>query len=158
MRIAGNTRAERAPDEVAYHRDGPRRGNSPYDMNVARMDSHGGWLASAEDLVRLGVRIYDRPGSTRLLQPETVATMTAPSPVNARYARGWNVTASGNCWHSGSLPGTRTILVRTQSGFTWAGLCNARGGSDGRPALDRLLWAMVRAVTQWPSDDLFERS
>jgi CubicO group peptidase (beta-lactamase class C family) len=38
MRIAGNTAKERAPDEVTYL----GQDENPYNMNVARMDSHGG--------------------------------------------------------------------------------------------------------------------
>src|SRR6202000_170638 len=50
MRIAGNTLAQRAPGEVTYH--AAFGFGNPYGMNVARMDSHGGWLATAADLVR----------------------------------------------------------------------------------------------------------
>jgi CubicO group peptidase (beta-lactamase class C family) len=48
MAIAGNTLAQRHPGEVKYY--GQEREN-PYDMNVARMDSHGGWIARPTDLV-----------------------------------------------------------------------------------------------------------
>ncbi|MGA2155631.1 MAG: serine hydrolase domain-containing protein [Bryobacteraceae bacterium] len=47
MRIAGNTLADRAAGEVIYYGAG---GQDPYRMNVRRMDSHGGWLATARDL------------------------------------------------------------------------------------------------------------
>ncbi|MBV8167349.1 MAG: beta-lactamase family protein [Alphaproteobacteria bacterium] len=156
LRIAGNTRSERAADEVVYG-DDTRRHRSPYGMNVTRMDSHGGWMGSAEDLVRFGIRIAKLPVAGGLLRPETVTTMTTGSTVHPAYARGWRVNAAGNWWHTGSLPGTRTILVRTRSGFTWAALCNGRGGNDTASALDRLAWTMVRTVTRWPSDDLFTR-
>src|SRR5699024_5723952 len=50
MTIAGDTLADRAPDEVAYYAQG---GDSdPYGMKVARMDAHGGWVANAPDLLR----------------------------------------------------------------------------------------------------------
>src|SRR5947209_2367530 len=42
MEIAGNTLAQRARGEVVYYGQGRE---NPYDMNVHRMDSHGGWLA-----------------------------------------------------------------------------------------------------------------
>jgi CubicO group peptidase (beta-lactamase class C family) len=41
MAIAGNTLDERQREEVKYY----GQGENPYDMNVARMDSHGGWTA-----------------------------------------------------------------------------------------------------------------
>jgi hypothetical protein len=43
----------RLPGEVKYY----QTEFSPYSMNVARMDSHGGWVASATDLARFMVRI-----------------------------------------------------------------------------------------------------
>jgi hypothetical protein len=57
--------------------------------------------------------------------------MTAPTTANRGYAKGWSVNAANNWWHSGSLPGTATIIVRTASGFCWAALTNTR-----RPASD----------------------
>jgi CubicO group peptidase (beta-lactamase class C family) len=50
MRIAGNTLVERAPGEVVYYGAGQQ---NPYNMNVRRMDSHGGWLATEWDLASL---------------------------------------------------------------------------------------------------------
>jgi hypothetical protein len=76
--------------------------------------------------------------------------MSTPNPVNPAYARGWNVNARGNAWHGGSLPGTATLMVRTASGLTWAGLCNTRAReTELARDLDRLLWTMARAVPRW---------
>ena len=47
MKIGGNTLSDRFPDEVKYYSSH----FSPYWMNVYRMDSHGGWIASAIDFV-----------------------------------------------------------------------------------------------------------
>jgi CubicO group peptidase (beta-lactamase class C family) len=41
MAIGGNTLAERRPQEAKYY----GQGDNPYGMNIARMDSHGGWIA-----------------------------------------------------------------------------------------------------------------
>ena len=46
MHIAGDTLADRRSDEVVYH---GQDGEDPYVYRVARMDAHGGWLASAAD-------------------------------------------------------------------------------------------------------------
>ncbi len=142
MRIAGNTRAQRSPNEVAYYPDG-----NPYGMNVTRMDSHGGWIASATDLVRFAMHVDGLAAERSILKPDTIKAMTTPSAVNRGYAKGWAVNAR-NWWHNGSLPGTTSIMVRTQSGFCWAALANARHGESGG-ALDRLVWSMVRAVSAW---------
>jgi CubicO group peptidase (beta-lactamase class C family) len=142
MRIAGNTRSQRAPDEVVY----TAQGGDPYGMNVARMDSHGGWIASASDLVRFAMHVDGRSDTPNILQPAAIKTMTTPSAVNPRYAKGW-IISGHNWWHNGGLPGTSAVMVRTQSGFCWAALANSRRGNpDSVAALDRTVWQMVRAV------------
>jgi len=145
MEIAGNTLAERQAGEVRYH----STDRSPYGMDVRRMDSHGGWIASAASLARFAAA-SDGRWSPRLLKPETIAAMTKSDPINPAYARGWRVNAAGNAWHTGSLPGTATIMVRTASGLTWAALCNARARETALARdLDRLMWTMARAVPRW---------
>jgi CubicO group peptidase (beta-lactamase class C family) len=147
MRIAGNTRAERASGEVAYYDASDGR---PYGMNVARMDSHGGWIASATDLVNFLMHVDGFDDARSLLTPRSIQTMTSTVTASAghRYASGWAVNSVPNWWHVGSLPGTTAIVVRTASGLCWAALANARSpGSDG--AIDRLMWNMARAVPAW---------
>jgi CubicO group peptidase (beta-lactamase class C family) len=153
MRIAGNTLAQRARSEVRYY---GQDGEDPYAMNVTRMDSHGGWLATAADLVRFVVDIGGIH-QNGLLRPDSITTMTTPSPANppseeVKYARGWNVrnNGRGNWWHSGSLPGTTSILVRTTKGFCWAALTNTRREEgDIGLALDQMVWDMARQVRGW---------
>lgn len=145
MRIGGNTRAERAPDEVAYVATG---GGDPYRMNVARMDAHGGWVATAAELVRFASAVDGREPSRNILRPATIRTMTTPSGPNPGYACGWAVNRVANWWHTGSLPGTSSILVRTASGLCWAALANTRAEGIG-PALDRMMWGVARAVPAW---------
>jgi hypothetical protein len=41
---------DRAPNEVVYY---GQYGEDPYKINVTRMDSHGGWIATASNLVQL---------------------------------------------------------------------------------------------------------
>jgi hypothetical protein len=86
-----------------------------------------------------------------LLTPETIKLMTTPSSATLNYARGWAVNSVPNWWHSGSLPGTATIMVRTASGFCWAALTNTRraGQPDMGLGLDNMVWDMVRKVGAW---------
>jgi len=148
MRIAGNTLQERFPEEVTYY---GQNGDNPYDMNVARMDSHGGWLATARDLVMFLNHVDGFNFTPSLLKPETIKLMTTPSSATLNYARGWAVNSVPNWWHNGSLPGTTTIMVRTASGFCWAVLANTRraGQPDMGLALDNMVWDMVRKVAAW---------
>lgn len=140
MQIAGNTREERAKDEVIYY-----DGEHPYGMNVRRMDSHGGWIASAEDLTKFLVHTGKTAG---MLKPATIETMTTAPACHSGYACGWAVNDSRNRWHNGSLPGTSSIAVRTSGGLSWAALTNVRReGID--LALDRMMWQMAKAVPVW---------
>lgn len=136
MRIAGNTLADRQPPEVEYLTEKP---GAAYAMNVARMDSHGGWIATAGDLVRFASQL------PVLLNAQSIRTMTTAG-ASQGYARGWNVNQVPNWWHTGSLPGTTTIMVHTAKGHCWAGLLNGRKEGLGL-ALDKLMWQMARELT-----------
>jgi hypothetical protein len=114
------------------------------------MNSHGGWIARPADLVRFAVHVDGFATTPNILSPSTIQVMTSATRANPRYAKGWAVNQSGNWWHTGSLPGTATIMVRTHSGFCWGALANARRPqSDMEGDLDRLVWMMARKVAAW---------
>jgi hypothetical protein len=114
MKIAGNTLAQRASGEVVYY---GQKGQNPYNMNVARMDSHGGWMARPEDLVQFLTQVDGFSAARNILSEATIKTMTTPSTAGPGYACGWSVNKYHIWWHGGSLPGTSTIAVRTASGL-----------------------------------------
>jgi CubicO group peptidase (beta-lactamase class C family) len=145
MRVGGNTLAERAPGEVVYYGQ-PGSGANPYDMNVTRMDSHGGWIATASDLVAFAMHVDGFKTTPNILAADTIKTMTRGSAANLHYACGWNVNNAPNWWHGGSLPGTLTIMVRTASGLCWAALVNTRANGLN---LDEMMWKMAKAVPAW---------
>ncbi len=154
MQIAKNKESQRAPNEVVYY---GQFSEDPYKLNVTRMDSHGGWIASSTELVQFLNHVAGAPGIPALLKPATIKLMTSPAPAyppgDARYARGWMVrgNGSGNWWHNGSLPGTTSIMVRTPTGFCWAALANTRTQPDDEinTAIDQMMWSMVRTVPSW---------
>jgi CubicO group peptidase (beta-lactamase class C family) len=154
MQIAANKERQRAPNEVVYY---GQYGEDPYKLNVTRMDSHGGWIASSTEMVQFLNHVAGAPGIPALLKPETVKQMTTPVDAYpqgpARYARGWMVrdNGAGNWWHNGSLPGTETIMVRTSTGFCWAALMNSRSQPENEmsAALDKMMWDVVRCVPSW---------
>lgn len=121
------------------------------------MDSHGGWLASAPDLVRFACSL------DKLLDARSRADMVErPKSLEktpAYYACGWMVRPLGqgkrNVWHNGSLPGTSTLLVLRHDGLVWAALFNDRSRGEGK--IDPALHQAADAVTEWPSGDLFTR-
>jgi CubicO group peptidase (beta-lactamase class C family) len=149
MRIAGNTLKQRAPNEVVYF---GQYNEDPYKMNVARMDSDAGWLATPSALVQFLDHVGGSGSIPSLLKPATVRLMTTPGPAfpatsAAKYARGWMV-GMGNMWHNGSLPGSTTIMVRTATGSCWAALANTRTEPHDQidTALDETMWNMVRSA------------
>ena len=137
MAIARCKAEERQQDEVVYygHED-----DAPYEPNITRMDSHGGWIASAEDLVRFAIHVNGFPQEPDILQPDTIRAMSTGSAANPGYALGWAVNEAGSWWHGGSLPGAATILLRTASGLCWAALANTRSPGLGAE-LDKMMWA-----------------
>jgi CubicO group peptidase (beta-lactamase class C family) len=145
---------------------------SPYGAwNIENMDAHGGWLASAVDLLRFAVSFHD-PEKSPILDQSALESMFAP-PKNIKpeeyiagnvyYGCGWSVRDWGqgrrNIWHGGSLPGTHTLLVkRWQDELSWCVLFNQRDDPSGLAygAIDGLLHDAADAVKQWPEHDLFD--
>jgi CubicO group peptidase (beta-lactamase class C family) len=181
MKIAHSLITGRQPGEVRYYMEpGTPLAQSVFDCSPGTVpwpyggsylearDSAGGWLASAIDLLKFWNGIDGRRGSA-LLSQSSLQQMTArPSiPDWARssswYGMGFFIQPIGsdaNWWHGGSFPGTRTWVVRTYNGYAWAALFN-EGRND--PDLDNKfnrdldigLSYAYRAVTKWPSTDLF---
>lgn len=146
MSISGNTRDQRQAGEVAYY----CKVESPYEMNVHRMDSHGGWIATPTDLVQFLMHVdgYARPAN--ILRPRAIEVMTTAPSYSPDYAKGFCINKSGNWWHNGSLPGTSTIAVRTHGGFCWAAFTNvSRPNTNMDDELDQLNWNMARQVGEW---------
>src|SRR5258708_39642986 len=132
MSIAGNTLEQRKRVEVKYY----GQGENPYDRNVTRMDSHGGWIARPAAIVRFMMHVDGFAKPPNILKPQTIQTMTTGSAANPGYAKGWSVNKSGNWWHSGSLPRTTTVAVRIHSAFCCAAFTNtsrANSQIDGDP-------------------------
>jgi CubicO group peptidase (beta-lactamase class C family) len=147
MQIAGNTLTDRAINEVKYYSPA---GGDPYGMNVARMDSHGGWIATPSEMTTFFVHINEFKDTKQLLTNDTLRTMSTPTAANPRYAKGLFVNSANNWWHGGSLPGTETLSVRTNSDFCWSAFTNTRPKfRDMTTALDLLGWHMVRSVADW---------
>ncbi|MEY2410828.1 MAG: hypothetical protein QOF48_3498 [Verrucomicrobiota bacterium] len=184
MRIGASRERGRAPGEVCYYTTdhstarsvfGEPRASvpSPYGgFCLEAMDSHGGWIASAVDLVRFATALND-PARSPLLKSETFAQLSEPpSPPVSRdaagrlkeyyYGCGWQVRPVGsdgkaNYWHNGSLPGTSTYLFRLWNGISYAILFNQRSeGKKDDSLIDPALGRAAAAVTKWPDKDSFE--
>jgi N-acyl-D-amino-acid deacylase len=188
MQIGKTLPAGRAAGEVRYYDEHRRTGPAvigeeigkpvplPYGAwHLEAMDAHGGWIASAIDLVRFA-SAFDKPAKCNILNEKSITTMFARpagdagyepdgQPKPAHYGCGWSVVEHGNKgganqWHLGGLDGTAAILVRRGDGLNWAALFNAGGTFDGTNlggAIDSFVHIAADKVKQWPKGDLFEK-
>ncbi|MGC1296083.1 MAG: serine hydrolase domain-containing protein [Alloacidobacterium sp.] len=129
MQIARNSERDRASNEVIYI---GQYSEDPYKININRMDSADGWIASSTQLIQFLNHVAGAPAIPALLKPETIRAMTTPVPAypqgGARYARGWMVSSNGagSWWQSGSLPGSTSLMAHNPDGSCLAALCNTR--------------------------------
>ena len=70
------------------------------------------------------------------------------------------VRHGANLFHTGSIPGTSTLAVRSADGFAWVVAFNSRPQDRNgfRGELDRGLWAAKGKVKTWPDGNLFDRN
>jgi N-acyl-D-amino-acid deacylase len=177
MRIGGSRLAERFPGEVVYYDypDAPKDDpafpdetapvSEAYSRSVPTMDAHGGWVASAIDLLRFIAVVDGRDSPPDILSPFGISDMTARpvppwAPSDASYyGMGWMVRPdSDNWWHTGALPGTGTEMIRAGNGLTWVILFNFRAYHEDNNYfndLDRIGWNAQALVKTWPTHDLF---
>jgi len=181
MRIGGTRLSERFPGEVRYYGppDQPLResvfpgegyvpvGYGSYYMEA--MDAHGGWIASAEDLVRFALAVDGARGEP-ILSPDAIQVMErTPRPAtdeagagneSGGHGLGWVVDLSdaGAEWaHAGALEGSNcSWLVRRPDGtvlaFVFNSLPEDYNGFFG--SLIPRLREALDGVTTWPDGDL----
>ncbi len=148
----------------------------PYGAwHLEAMDSHGGWISSAPDLVRFA-SAFNQQEKCKILSAASIKTMFArPEGLAGHdkdgkkkdvfYGCGWLVRTLGseekiNTWHNGALDGTATILVRRVDGLAWAVLFNARSNAKGAylgTLIDGPVHQAANKVKRWPQRDLFEK-
>ena len=151
---------------------GIKRGPRPYgEFAVETMDAYGGWIGSPVDYLRFLLAIDGRRGPA-LLDAAMLKQMHAPTGIGGEsgdegalrpgtwYGLGVNVRpvrGGLNLWHSGSLPGTATMAVRTADGATWVVAFNRRprDRSGFRGEMDHALQSARAQVQNWPAGDLF---
>lgn len=175
LRPAGVTRPQLgstltpAEDETRYfmrENDGEARsvfpeqpGRVPWPYGgfcLEMMDAHGGWLATAEDIVRFATSLDDIGGRSPFKKRETYDAMIAPPPgaENDRYyGCGFSIRRRGKgaaLSHDGSLPGTSTFFSRRADGTAWAALFNMRDEGGNRDGL--IVAAIDKAL-----DEVFRR-
>lgn len=181
MKIGGTRLEFRDEREVRYYHPGTASSVFAADLHetvpppygswfLEAMDSHGGWIATATDLARFAAALDD-PDHCPILNRESIELMhRRPTGLAGHeedgtekpvyYSLGWSnrVLDGGkvNHWHTGSLPGTATILIRRHDGKNFVALLNARVSPQtdhlGRE-IDVLLHRMADEVKDWGSSD-----
>jgi len=177
----------RAAGEVTYYDHKRRQGACIYPPHVGKMvpipdgaenfegyEAHGGWIASAVDLVRFAAA-FDDPKACPLLKEATIATMwerpageagheADGKPKPAYYGCGWNFRPAadgrGNAWHGGLISGTSTLLYRRSDNLCWAVLFNTDRTPDGQVLsglIEGPLNDTAAKVRAWPERDLFAK-
>jgi CubicO group peptidase (beta-lactamase class C family) len=143
--------------------------------NMDGFEAHGGWVASAVDLVRFACA-FDNPQKSPVLTAESIKEMWArpegaagftanKKPRDEYYACGWDVVlvekgTRMNTWHAGALSGVSSTLVRRFDGLNWAVLFNTDADPKGKaPAvlIDEPMHRTADAIKTWPDVDLFEK-
>ncbi|MEX0641239.1 MAG: serine hydrolase domain-containing protein [Pirellulales bacterium] len=184
MRLGRTLTGFRAASEVAYCHCNAEKAEPvfPYvkgpvewpdgGFHLEAMDAHGGWIASAIDLVRFASAVDGRCGRPILATPSIRQMLARPelaepkkqknAPAGSYYACGWFVHPVGddaNWWHTGSLPGTTTLLVRAHNGLCWAILFNSRPNDQlkFKAEFDAGMWKAAGSVEKWPEHELFQR-
>ncbi len=174
MQIGATRLDGRVAGEVRYYATGNTKSVFQSDLgdevpppygawNLEAMDSHGGWIATAEDLVKFASS-FDNMDHCEILSRASIEKMHARpmgpagyeengEPKESFYSLGWlnRVTADGklNHWHTGSLPGTSAILIRRKDGRNMVALLNTRGSQHTEhlgKALDQLLHKAANTV------------
>jgi N-acyl-D-amino-acid deacylase len=177
MRIARTKLSERAPGEVRYHMfTGDALVNSvfPGEGTVERpygsiylegLEGAGAWVASMPDLTRILSRIEqsqpDKVISSAAFT-ELIKRPDAPVSVgtNVFYGLGFNVRPVGNSatiFHTGSLPGHRSYIVRYSNDICLAYTFNMRvqNETDFGLEADNLYSAAMNRQRTWPQHDFF---
>ncbi|HET6763934.1 MAG TPA: serine hydrolase domain-containing protein, partial [Longimicrobiaceae bacterium] len=144
-------------------------GEGPVPLNYGGFhleagDASGAWVSSTVDLLRFLGGVDGRADRPDILGADLVAQMTASGPDQCAggacyYAFGWWVRPTqgdATWWHTGTLPGTTSILVRRYGNVAWVGLFNTRSltvNLEGE--VDAALWNAFGGVTSFPTQDLF---
>jgi CubicO group peptidase (beta-lactamase class C family) len=168
MRLAHNFYADKELREVRYFED-PNSTPVPFmadheqlvpwpygGFNIEAMDAHGGWIATAADLAKILAATDGRPNRPDLLSAEDLQQLRVGSGANPHYGLGLMVNARGAAWHTGSLPGSSTLMVQLPDGAAWVLLFNGRHDKDAYfTDLDELIWRALPDIRRWPEHDLF---
>jgi len=184
-RIGGSLESQRADGEVKYYDVhnakgpavvGPGAGKDEVPISYGTwrqetLDAHGGWIASAVDLVKFAAAfdLTDGGRKTRggLLKAATARLMFSPQTAinrpeggggaSAYYGLGWMLKNEDDLLvarHGGALACTAASLMHFPDGTNLAVLTNlgqSEGGKFLGRSMEEPLTKLVREVKSWPT-------
>jgi N-acyl-D-amino-acid deacylase len=183
-RIGGSLAGERADGEVRYYdvhdgqglaTTGPGAGQDQVPISYGTwrqetLDAHGGWIASAPDLVKFAAAFDLTDGGRRtrggILSAANVRLMFSPQVSIPKrdggggggyYGIGWTLRNEDDVLvarHGGALPCTAASLMHFPDGTNLAMLTNLGQRPDGTflgRSLEEPLTKLVRGVERWPA-------
>ena len=151
MHIGSSKKDSRRYKEVVYYGN---KDNNPYWLQMKRMDSHGGWIASVVDLMRFAVRVDGDNTKKDILKNGSIKTMQTSS-YGGRYGKGWDLNNS-LMQHGGRMTGTRAHLKLMNNGTYYVYAINKYDGSnDPNNDMTKAIEDGIDAIKNWPAIDLF---
>lgn len=181
MQIGKSLREQRADREATYYAQPgaglfdsvfPSLGKVPQaygSWSHPVLDAHGGWIATAPDLLRFVRGLEGSGGRQALLSPSTLRQMTAFQGLEGQspsryYALGWDIrdpgTAQESWSHAGALENSNAALLRRgANGISFAVIFNSLPTDFPRffDELDQMMTEGLRGIDRWPNRDLFAR-
>ena len=163
MHIAGDLKSDKRHNEVTYYTNEPNK--SPYGgtMKVARMDAHGGWIASSIDLSKLLVRADGFGIKPDILSQSSSSQMTTVVDWSDNRGLGWKIYPDGIWHHGGVFRGSRAWVIRRPDRINITGALNTSTAKIGNTPLnaafkDNVLTPIADYLEDnnlWPAYDLF---
>jgi N-acyl-D-amino-acid deacylase len=170
MRLGPTLLGDRLPGEVTYRQrhanlypnvmaeGAPKEVLQTYgNYNFANLAAHGGWVASAVDLVKFA-SCFDDPATCPILGASSVQTMftrpypPTPIPTKSYFACGWDVVPGtpGETYRTGSFNGTEALMYRRSDGIDLAVAVNRLASTVALPCPDDPPLPADLVVPAWP--------
>ncbi len=124
LHVTTFTKSDRRANEVEYY---GQNNTGQYIYTIAqRRDGDGGVVTTATDLLRFLCAIDGFNGRQDILNSTSLNEMKTPAATQENWGRGIGVwTAQSLLFSTGSLPGTRTWLMRGDNGISVVILLNS---------------------------------
>jgi len=153
MRIEGSSEEELQKNEAIHYSDVTfpvlRSGkiDEEWYRYTALGDASYGWIASAEDLLKIIANLDDSVSKTPILSPAAVKMLLSTSKTNPHFGCGiyWNSDLT-NWFDQSELPGNTSEIAHASNGYCWVILINTyRPVADTYMSdMDQIFWNALK--------------